>query len=79
MAFDPRDDAPILPPPLAQLERELIDEYLKKAGCDPRRLSELQESRARELLARASAYASGRLSEFEARERYLHDIHSEKT
>src|ERR671910_803142 len=75
MTRDPGDDLPVLAAPLAQLERELIEEYIKKAGCDPRRLSEMQDSQAKELLTRASAYASGRLSEVEARRGYVHDIH----
>ena len=61
--------------PFASLERSLIHEYLQDRGCDPHRVPGLPPERARELLRRASAYASGRLSEVEARARYLHDVH----
>jgi hypothetical protein len=75
MARDPGNDVPVLAAPLAQLERDLIDEYLHNAGCDPGRLNEMPDGRAKELLTRACAYASGRLGEVEARQRYVHDIH----
>ena len=61
--------------PFANLERSLIHEYLWDSGCDPDRVRRLPPERVRELLRRASAYASGRLSEVEARARYLHDVH----
>ena len=61
--------------PFASLERSLIDEFLCDRGCDRDRLRRLSPERALELLRRASAYASGRLSEVESRARYLHDVH----
>lgn len=61
--------------PLAQLERALIDEFIRERGYDPLRLEGLSEEGRKRLLTQASAYASGKLTEVEARSHFVHDIH----
>lgn len=70
-----RVDRPPLEAPLGQLERALIDEFLRVRGYDPDRLSDLPEPERERLLKEASVYASARLTEVEARSRFLHDLH----
>ncbi|MCC7243289.1 MAG: hypothetical protein IT180_15280 [Acidobacteria bacterium] len=68
----PRD--PSIPPleePQAELERRLITEFLTAAGHDPAALRARTDPEARDLLARASAYAAGRLTEMESRSHYV--------
>jgi hypothetical protein len=63
--------------PLAQLERELIHAYVAGAGHDWAELLTRTDEGARRLRADASRYASGKLSEVEARSHYLHKLHGE--
>ena len=69
-----RPEGPIQPP-LGQIERSLIDEYIRKQGYDRERLSELPEEKRQQLLRDASLYASSRLSEIESRSHFLDEIH----
>ena len=62
---------------LADLERHLIAAYLAGAGYDLDVLEARTDEEARQQLAEASRYASVRLSEIEARARYLHDLRGE--
>lgn len=62
-------------PPLGQLERSLIDEFVRARGYDPDKLADLPEHERERLLADASVYASGRLMEVEARSRFVDEIH----
>jgi hypothetical protein len=67
---------PELPPeplhePLAELERELLAAYVAGTGYTIEDLRTREDSEAREILARASTYASARLSEVEARVHYI--------
>jgi hypothetical protein len=62
---------------LADLERQLIAAYLAGAGYDLDVLEARTDDEARQRLAEASRYASARLSEIEARARYLHDLRGE--
>ncbi len=62
--------------PLGQLERTLIDEYVRMRGYDPRALSRLPSAVRDALLKDASVYASSRLSEVESRSHYLHELHN---
>ena len=69
---------PDLPPeplhePLAELERELLAAYVAGTGYNVDTLRAREDTEARDILTRASTYASARLSEVEAR---LHDIRS---
>ena len=70
-----RAEAP-LESPHGGLERALIDEYLRIRGYDHHALHELPVPVREELLAQASLYASSRLSEVDARSRYIHEIHA---
>lgn len=63
--------------PLAELERELIAAYLAGAGQDFHTLIMRDDPEARQLLAEASRYASEKLSEVEARSRYVRHLHGE--
>jgi hypothetical protein len=61
--------------PLAELERRLIDEYLRKAGHDPDALRARHDAEARKLLIDASVYAAAKLTEIESRSHYVRDLH----
>ncbi len=60
--------------PDALLERAFIKEYLCALGCDPRRLHELPEELVKEIMSQASLYASGRLTEIEARAGFVEEL-----
>jgi hypothetical protein len=60
---------------LGQLERALIEEFVRARGYDPLRLADLPEHDRVMLLKEASVYASGKLTEMESRERFLDEIH----
>ena len=67
---------PDLPPeplhePLAELERELLAAYVAGTGYTIDTLRTREDSEARDILTRASSYASERLSEVEARLHYI--------
>jgi hypothetical protein len=70
-------DRPPLEEPLAELERQLISAYLAGAGHDFHALILRDDDTARQLLAEASRYAAGRLTEVEARSLYLRKLHGE--
>lgn len=61
--------------PLSQLERTLIDEFVRAQGYDPLRLSELPGHEREALLKEASLYASTKLTEVESRSHFVHEIH----
>jgi hypothetical protein len=78
MSTKPPDARP-LEPPLGELERALIEEYVRARGYDPLRLADLTEPERNHLLADASVYASGKLGEVEARSHFLDEIHDTGT
>jgi hypothetical protein len=61
--------------PLAELERRLIDDYIRKAGHEPGELRARHDEASRKLLIDASTYAAAKLTEVEARSHYVRDIH----
>jgi hypothetical protein len=63
--------------PMAELERQLIAAYLAGAGHDFHELVLRDDEPSRQLLEAASRYASSRLSEVEARLRYLRNLHGQ--
>lgn len=63
--------------PLAELERELVKAFLAGAGHDPETLRARDDAEAHKLLAEASLYASGRLTEVETRLHYLRSLRGE--
>lgn len=64
--------------PLGELERTLIDTFIRERGFDPARLEELPETDRHTLLQEASTYASIRLSEIESRSHLVHELHGTK-
>ena len=63
--------------PLSQLERSLIDEFVRAQGHDPLHLTDLGDEERQKLLKDASVYASGRLMEVEVRSHFLDEIHDD--
>jgi hypothetical protein len=61
--------------PLGQLERALIEEFIRARGYDPIHLADLAEKEREKLLTEASIYASTKLMEVEARSHFLDEIH----
>jgi hypothetical protein len=74
---NPDDTAP-LHDPMAEIERHLMSAYAAGAGHDLETLLGRTDEDARRLLAEASRYASGRLSEVEARLHYLHKLRGDE-
>jgi hypothetical protein len=68
-------DYPHLDDPHAQLERSLIDDYVRTRGFDPDELRARRDAEARKVLCDASTYAATRLTEVESRAHYIHEIH----
>jgi len=71
------DRAPI-EDPNADLERALINDFIRARGYDPTRLHELPEDQRRHLLREAAAHAAGRLTEMEARAHYIDELHGQR-
>ena len=71
-------DIPPIEEPLAEIERRLIEEYLRKAGHDPDALRARHDPEARKLLVAASVYAAAKLTEIESRSRYVHNLHEDR-
>jgi hypothetical protein len=71
-------DRPRLADLNADLERALIDEFIRTSGYDPARLDELPEDQRRRLQRQAAAHAAARLAEMEARAHYIHELHGER-
>ena len=63
--------------PEGQLEKALIEEFLRARGLDSSALRALPEDEAKRVLTEASVYAAAKLAEVEARARFVHNIHSE--
>jgi hypothetical protein len=70
-----RPDTPVLQAPLGQLERALIEEFIRQRGYDPQKLADLPDGAREELLKHASLYASARMAEVESRSHYLDEVH----
>jgi len=71
-------DARAMEDPEGQLEKALIDEFLRARGLDSGALHALPEDETKRVLTEASVYAGTKLAEIEARARFVHDIHSEE-
>ena len=74
MREEVRDTEP-MEAPGSQLERSLIDEFLRARGHDARSIAALSEQARDELLEDASSYAALKLAEIEARARYVTELH----
>ena len=66
---------PVVHLDLGEVERALIEEFVRMRGYDPSNLAALDEAERHALLTAASIYASGRLSEVESRSHYVQDLH----
>jgi hypothetical protein len=71
-------DVPQIEEPLAELERRLIDEYIRRAGHEPDAVRARHDEAARKLLVAASVYAATKLTEVESRAHYVHDLHGDR-
>jgi len=71
------DETRAIEAPLSELERALIEEFLRAHGRDPRKLEDMSERDREALLRDASTYASDRLTEVESRSHYVHEIHND--
>lgn len=63
--------------PEGPLEQALIAEYLRTRGHDSRSVERLPEPERRQLLQEASTYAAAKLTEVEARARFVHELHGD--
>jgi hypothetical protein len=72
---NPDPDVPPLHEPLAQLERHLIDDYLRALRYDPEALRQRPDPAARTLMAAASQHAALRPTEVESRAHYIRELH----
>lgn len=68
-------DVSALEDPQGKLERAFIDEFLRSHGYHDSKRGELSDLQIERLMKQATAYASGKLSEVEARARFVHEIH----
>ena len=68
-------DVPPMEEPLAELERQLIDEYIRGAGQDPAAVRAKGDEASRTLLIAASVYAAAKLTEVESRAHYVRNLH----
>ena len=64
--------------PLAELERILIDEYIRLAGHDPAALRARHDDVSWTVLCPASTHAAMRLTEVEARLHYLRGLRGQE-
>ena len=71
-------DVPPMEEPLAELERRLIDEYIRSAGQDPDTVRAKGDDASQKLLVAASIYAATKLTEVESRAHYVRDLHHQE-
>jgi hypothetical protein len=65
--------------PEARLERAFVDDFLRMRGHTAASVDGLPEDERQRLLKDASTYAAGKLTEVEARARFVHQLHGENT
>ena len=70
-----RSDTPPMQGKYAQLERALIDEFLRMNGHDRHTVEALPQEKRVALLTQAAEHAAAKLAEVEARAHYIHEIH----
>jgi len=63
--------------PEARLEAALVAEYLRTRGHDSSSIASLPEPERQLLLHDACQYAAAKLTEVEARARFVHSLHGE--
>jgi two-component system response regulator (stage 0 sporulation protein F) len=74
MATDEQSDKPRLHAPFGELERSLIDEFLRRQGYERDQLDSLPAEERDALLKRASLYASVKMAEIESRSNYTREL-----
>jgi hypothetical protein len=79
VSTDPTDrpDPPAVKDLKSQLERALIDEFLRTHGYDRANVSGPPSAEHERLMKEACTYASGKLAEVEARAHFVHDMHGD--
>ena len=75
MSTEPVEAPLVEEDPHALMERTFILEYLKSHGHTLESLHQLPEEQVRKLMTEASTYASVRLTELEARARFVTEVH----
>jgi hypothetical protein len=70
-----RFDVSPLEDPQRRLEQAFIDEFLRLRGCEPGRLDAIPVPERELLMKQASAWASGKLAEVDARACFVHEVH----
>ncbi len=75
---DKESNPPRLQDPAAQLERALIDEFLRTRGYDSHSVETLPDDDRKRLLQEASTYAAAKLTEVEARAHFVHELHGDR-
>ena len=71
----PDPDVPPLDEPLAELERRLMDEYVRNLGLDPDIVRTGTDATAKKVLTDAAQHAALKLTEVESRAHYVRDLH----
>ena len=61
--------------PGGPLEQALIAEFLRLRGHDAQSMKRLPDDEQKRLLQEASTYAAAKLTEVEARARFVHELH----
>jgi hypothetical protein len=61
--------------PQADLERALIEDYLRERGCDLATIDLKTPGERRTLLVQAAQYAAVKLAEIDARAAYVEELH----
>ena len=79
MSANKNNSRPIMEDMHADLERSLIEAYLKGKGFSLEDLKRLPEAEAKQLMKEASVYASGKLAELEERAHFLQELHDAYT
>ena len=69
-------DEPMMEDPNALLEKALIEDYFRSRGLTLEGLEHLPKRTRKRLMAEATRYASLKLTELEARARFVDEVHS---
>ncbi len=71
-------DIPPMEEPLAELERRMIDDYVRGTGQDPATVYARHDDAAKQLLANAAGFVAERLAEVECRSHYIRNLHGQE-
>ncbi len=62
----------------AHLEQAYLDEFIRMRGQDPATMRDMPAPERDKLLKQASAYATAKLAEVQARAHYVHELHGDR-